>query len=110
VLFTQDPHCPIFQHSIFQSASFRTFAASSQLALADAEEKARLAFQNLPNHLVRSLRGVLTDTRMEQQQDREEHRLQLSGLDERFTRVETLLETLVGSKSRSRKGKLGEMN
>jgi hypothetical protein len=108
ILFTQDPNCPIFQYSVFRSASFRTFAAGSQLALADAEEKARLAFENLPGHLVRSLRGVLTDTRMEQQQDREEHRLQLSAMEERFTRVEVLLETLVGSKGRRRGGKTGE--
>jgi hypothetical protein len=103
ILFTHNPTCPIFRHSIFRSAVFHRFAAASQAVLAEAEEKARLAFKNLPDHLVRSLRGVLADTRMEQQQDREEHHLQLTAMDERFGRVERLLENLVGSKGRGRR-------
>jgi Centromere DNA-binding protein complex CBF3 subunit, domain 2 len=108
VLFTQDPTFPIFRYSIFQSTTFRAFAAASQLTLTDAEEKARLAFEHLPDHLIRSLRGVLADTRMEQQQDREEHRRQLSAMDERFSRVETLLEALAGAKGHGWRGKTGE--
>jgi hypothetical protein len=111
VLFMQDPTFPIFHHSIFQSTTFHTFAAASQLALADAEEKARLAFEHLPDHLIRSLRGVLANTRMEQQQDREEHHRQLSAMDERFLRVKTLLGTLAGARGcgQQQRGKAGEM-
>jgi hypothetical protein len=108
VLFTQDPTFPIFRYSIFQSTAFRTFAAASQFMLADAEKKARLAFEQLPDHLIRSLRGVLADTRMEQQQDQEKHRRQLSAMNERFTRFETLLETLAGAKGHGWQGKTGE--
>jgi hypothetical protein len=99
VLFSHNPTCPIFQHPIFQTAAFHRFSATSQLALAKAEERARLAFRNLPDNLVRSLRGVLADMRMEQQQDREKHHLQLAAIDKRFNKLESLLESLAGSKS-----------
>lgn len=108
VLFTQDSTLPIFRYSIFWSATFHTFAAASQLTLANAEEKARLAFEHLPDHLIRSLRGILADSKMEQQQDREEHRRQLSAVDEHFSRVETLLKTLVGAQGCGQRGKAGE--
>ena len=99
VLFSHDPTCPVFQHSIFHTAAFHRFSATSQLMLAEAEERARLAFRNLPDNLVRSFRGVLADMRMEQQQDREKHHSQLAAIDKQFNKLESLLESLAGSKS-----------
>jgi hypothetical protein len=108
ILFTENPASPIFQFSIFKTPAFRGFAASSKAIISDAEEKCRMALDKLPDHLVRTLRGVLSDTRMEQQQEREAHRLQWSAMEERFTRFEGLVGVLVGSKGRHRKGQLGE--
>jgi Centromere DNA-binding protein complex CBF3 subunit, domain 2 len=99
VLFSQDPSCPIFQCSIFCSAAFHSFAKSALPTLADAEERARLALEQLPDHLIRALRGLLTDMRVEQQQNLEYHRNLLLALDERFGHVEGLMKTLIGSKS-----------
>jgi Centromere DNA-binding protein complex CBF3 subunit, domain 2 len=99
VLFSHDSSPHIFQHSIFHTAAFHNFAAASQLALITAEEEAQLAFKNLPDRFARSLRGTLTNFKMEWQQDREEHREQQTALDNRFGNIEKLLETLVGSKS-----------
>jgi len=53
VLFSQHPTCPIFQqHSIFHSTAFHVFAESAHSTLADAEERARLALERLPDHLI----------------------------------------------------------
>jgi hypothetical protein len=53
--------------------------------------------------------GVLRDTRMERQQEREAHRVQWLAMGERFIRFEGLVGVLVGSKGRHHKGKLGEV-
>jgi hypothetical protein len=105
VLFVQDPSCPIFRYSVFQTAAFRDFAAASQQALTDAEEKARLSFERLPDHLVKSLQGILTNSRLEQQQDRENCLRQLSAMD---ARLDAILETVVSTKSCKQRGRTGE--
>ncbi|KAJ7253957.1 hypothetical protein C8J57DRAFT_1519115 [Mycena rebaudengoi] len=55
VLFTQTPDAPIFKVAPFNSTRFREFAATSTAAIQAAEETARIAFQNLPEHLIASM-------------------------------------------------------
>jgi hypothetical protein len=105
VLFMQDPSCPIFRYSIFQSAAFRDFAVASQQALINAEKKARAAFERLPDHLIKSLQGILTNSRVEQQQDRENYQRQLSAMD---ARLDAVLQTVVSTKSSRQRGRTGE--
>ena len=109
VLFMQDSTCAIFRYSVFQSKSFRDFAAASQLVLSDAEAEAHLALEHLPGHLIMTLRGILTNARAEQQQDREGYRRQLSAMDVRFSRLETLLEAVASTKGSNQRGRTGEM-
>jgi hypothetical protein len=51
VLYTQIPDTPIFKTAPFNLITFREFAATSTAVIHLAEEAARLAFQNLPEHL-----------------------------------------------------------
>jgi hypothetical protein len=59
VLYTQTPDAPIFKTAPFNLITFCEFAATSTAAIHLAEEAAQLAFQNLPEHLVESMRGAL---------------------------------------------------
>ena len=127
VLFSHDSTYSIFQHSIFKTAAFHRFAvafnlcllrlkafyrfaATSQPIIAEAEEKARLALKNLPDTLVRTLRGILADTKIQQEQDREEHRQQLTAIYKQFGQVERFMEKLAGSKGHGLKsGKFNQL-
>ena len=116
MLFSHDSTYLIFQHSIFKTAAFHRFAvafnlcllrlkaafyrfaATSQPIIAEAEEKARLALKNLPDTLVKTLRGIFADTKIQQEQDHEEHRQQLTAIYKQYSQVERFLEKLAGSK------------
>lgn len=74
VLYTKHPDCSIFKYAPFNTLAFREFAATAAAQITQAEEEARLAFQHLPEHLVQSLRGVVTGLSLEQKQEREENR------------------------------------
>ena len=73
VLYSQHPELPIFQFHPFDTSQFQSFAAQSVQQVVNAEETSRLAFQNLPQHLITSLRGVITNMSLEQQAQRAEN-------------------------------------
>jgi hypothetical protein len=75
VLFTQTPDAPIFKVAPFNSTLFREFAATSTAAIQAAEETARLAFQNLPEHLIASMRGALATQNLAFERERLHTRL-----------------------------------
>jgi hypothetical protein len=87
VLYTQAPDAPIFKTAPFNLITFREFAATSTAAIHLAEKAARLAFQNLPEHLVASMRGALVTQNLGF--ERERHGYKLLGL----------LQLLLGSDS-----------
>jgi hypothetical protein len=73
VLYARHPQLPVFQFHPFDTPQFCAFANQSIQQVAGAEEASRLAFQNLPQHLVASLQGIVTNLSLEQQAQRAEN-------------------------------------
>jgi hypothetical protein len=73
VLYARHPQLPVFQFHPFDTPQFHAFANQSIQQVAGAEEASRLAFQNLPQHLVASLQGIVTNLSLEQQAQRAEN-------------------------------------
>jgi len=65
--------------------------------IAHAESEARLAYKNMPEHLVASLCGSYAELLMEQRRGQEENTCQLRALGEQYTKVEGLLSQLLES-------------
>lgn len=80
VLYTKYSQSGIFRHAPFNTPHFREFAASSTGQIQAAEEAARHQFENLPEHLIASLRGIVITTNLEQHREREECQLQFDEL------------------------------
>jgi hypothetical protein len=72
VLYVRRPDLPIFQFRPFNTPRFKEFAAASVNDITRAEGEARLAFENLPEHVICSLRGLVTTLTLEQQAQRAE--------------------------------------
>lgn len=105
VLYSQHPHLSFFTFRPFNSPAFHDFAASSAATIAHAESKARLAYENMPEHLIAGLRGTYADLRMEQRKEQENNARQLGDLRQQYSQLEGLLMQLVESKPKGRKGK-----
>jgi Centromere DNA-binding protein complex CBF3 subunit, domain 2 len=97
LLYARYPDCPIFRFAPFTFSSFKTFSANAAALVAAAEEKARLAFHNLPDHMAQSMRGYATDLQMKQEQN---HAKLSQELQELRTYLEPLLSASAGSKHR----------
>jgi hypothetical protein len=91
LLYAQYPMCPIFRFAPFTFPSFATFSANATAVVTTAEETARLAFRNLPDHMARSMRGYATDLQMKQEQNHSKVCDELRELREQNTRLELLL-------------------
>jgi Centromere DNA-binding protein complex CBF3 subunit, domain 2 len=97
VLYSLYPHSRLFSYRPFNTKPFREFAISSVAIIAHAESEARLAYENMPEHLVASLRGSYAELLMEQRREQEENTRQLQALGEQYTKVEGLLSQLLES-------------
>ena len=67
LLFGTHPELPMFHFKPFNTQHFRDYAAEALQAVARAEVQARTAFHNLPEHLVCSLKGLVTSMTLDQQ-------------------------------------------
>jgi len=67
VLYARHSDLPIFQFQPFNTPRFKEFATASVNDIARAEGEARLAFENLPEHVICSLWGLVTTLTLEQQ-------------------------------------------
>ena len=72
VLYAQHPDLPVFRFRPFDTPHFKEFAAALVSSIARAEGEARLAFKNLPEHVICSLRGLVTTLTLKQQAQRAE--------------------------------------
>jgi hypothetical protein len=108
VLYPLYPHSRLFSYQPFNTKLFREFATSSVAIIAHAESEARLAYENMPEHLVAGLRGSYAELRLEQRREQEENARQLQALGEQYAKVEGLLSRLLESaQPTSRKGHKG---
>ena len=105
VLYSRYPHLSIFAYKPFNSQAFHNFAASSTAAIAHAESKARLAYENMPEHLIASLRGTYADLRLEQRKEQEKNSRLLESLNQRYSELEGLIKQILEVTSTSRRGK-----
>jgi hypothetical protein len=77
VLYSLYPYSQLFSHRPFNTKLFREFATSSVSIIAHAECEARLAYENMPEHLVAGLRGSYAELWLEQRREQEENTCQL---------------------------------
>ncbi len=75
---------------------------SSTLQIQAAEEAARHQFENLPEHLVASLRVIVTTTNLEQQREREECQLQYKEISAQNQVLINLVVKLYNNQPRKR--------
>jgi hypothetical protein len=97
VLYSLYPHSRLFSYRPFNTKPFREFSISSVGIIAHAKSEARLAYENMPEHLVASLRGSYAELRLEQRREQEENTRRLQALGEQYTKVEGLLSQLLES-------------
>ncbi|GBE80419.1 hypothetical protein SCP_0301340 [Sparassis crispa] len=102
ILCAMQPSAPVFAFAPFNTPAFHTFASQAMPAIQEAEEQARMAYQNLPEHLIRSLCGATTDVLMEQKRQHEESNRQMSDISERILKMEGMIGTLLNSRSTRR--------
>jgi hypothetical protein len=69
LLYARFPLCPIFRFAPFTYPSFITFSNNATAIINTGEQNACLTFQNLPNHMARSMHGYATDLQMKQDQN-----------------------------------------
>lgn len=100
LLHAKYPHCPIFCFAPFTFPSFTAFSANAAALVAAAEEKARLAFHTLPDHMARSMRGYAADLQMKQELNHSKLWDELRELREQNARLEQLLSASKSSKHR----------
>lgn len=98
VIFTQNPHAAIFNFPPFNSSAFRKFAATSTAAIDAALEEARLAFQNLPQHLIASMEGALATQNLAFERERHAYQAQMRAMESQMGEMRSLLEVLAGAK------------
>jgi hypothetical protein len=107
LLYTRNPLCAVLRYPPFNTPLFQAFAATSSDIIASAEEESYLALQNLPAHLVSSVRGLLTGIAMEKEKEREANVAQWGTLRSQLEAMQGVVELLVsvqGSRRR-RKGR-----
>ena len=101
LLYARYPACPMFRFAPFTYPGFTTFSANAAALVIAAEEDARLAFHNLPDHMARSIRGYATDLQMKQEQNHSRVCEQLLELQQQTARLELLLGNSKGSKRKT---------
>ena len=100
LLYAQHPHFPIFCFEPFTFSSFTAFSANAVALVADAEEKVRLAFHSLPEHMAWSMHGYATDLQMKQELNHSKLQDQLQDLQRQTAHLALLIGNSKGSKAR----------
>jgi hypothetical protein len=101
LLHSKYPQCPIFHIAPFTFPSFTAFSANAAALVAAAEEKARLAFHTLPDHVARSMRGYAADLQMKQELNHSKLWDELQKLREENAHLVQLLGASKGSKHKT---------
>jgi hypothetical protein len=78
--------------------TFREFAATSTTVIHLAEEAARLAFQNLPEHLVASMHGALVPQNLGFECEHHGYKTQMEAIQTQLNEMGNLLCIVAGSK------------
>jgi hypothetical protein len=103
--YAQYPHCPIFKFAPFTFPSFTAFSANAVALVAAAEEKARLAFHNLPDHIAQSMHGYATDLNMKQELNFSKLSADVQELKEQNAHLQLLVSAYKGGSKHRAPGK-----
>lgn len=103
LLYTEYPDCPLFRHAPFTYPSFIDFAARAAATIRNAEENARLAFNNLPDRMARTMQGYATELLMKQEQQYYDVSQQLQAMQAQASRFELMLSNQKGRNKRNGK-------
>lgn len=103
LIYTSNPQASLFHFAPLNTLSFRSFASKSTDVIAAAEKKAREAFQDLPQHLVRTLQGVLIGHSLDLQRMQDNHSAELAAMRTELVQMKGLVELNAGFKSRHKK-------
>ncbi|KAF7797743.1 hypothetical protein EIP86_008943 [Pleurotus ostreatoroseus] len=103
VLYLSRPQALIFIFSPFNTLNFRQFALGAKLKIDAAEETARLRLQNLPENLVRSVQGAMTNMDLKLEQDRKASAARLATLETNLDGLKELLTEAFAKPSQKRR-------
>lgn len=104
VLYTRYPNAVVFRYPPFSSSNFHTFAITSTARIRESEEQARLAFMNLPDRMITSLRGAVTGMSLDWKERCEAQTVILGDLYTRIDGLQTIISNLASSRPSRRKG------
>ena len=96
ILYTMFPNANIFSYPPFCSATFRDFATMSAARIKEIEEEAHLAFKNLPENLVTSLRGAVMTVQLESKKADDENKARLEALQDSVLQISRAINQLGG--------------
>lgn len=108
VLYMMFPNANIFSYPPFCSPVFRDFATTSVTQIKEIEEEARLAFKNLPENLVTSLRGAVTTVQLENRKADDENKARLDALQDSVLQMSRAINQLGGCRPYQRGGRSSE--
>ncbi|KAF8583497.1 hypothetical protein K439DRAFT_1617415 [Ramaria rubella] len=94
VLYLDVPDCLIYSVSPFNTPEFQQYAEVAPGLISEAENTARSALKNLPEHMAQSLRGVVQNAVASQQAQASLHADQFKALEDALMRMEGYLGLL----------------
>jgi len=103
LLYTKHPEIPVFRFKPFNTQCFRDYAHEAVQAVMQAEEQARMAFHNLPQHLVCSLKGLVTSMTLDQRAQHAENEALRAEVRQHMETQSALLAELSASSSYGRR-------
>lgn len=106
ILSTRNTNLQFLKYHPFNSEPFRNFVAVATQRLSKIENKARLQFKNLPEHIVRSLHGALGGYALEQAAERDSARATQEKMTRQLSALTDAFQDSLASKKSRRKGHL----
>jgi hypothetical protein len=98
VIYHSHPSCQIFCFAPFNTPTFKQFAATAPLVIIEAEQAASVALQNLPENMVCSVRGIITDVNMAQRQQNDEMQELKNTVESEMSSIRDMLALALGSR------------
>jgi hypothetical protein len=108
VIYHSHPSCQIFGFAPFNTTAFKQFSAAAPASIVEAEQAASIALQNLPEHMVRSVRGIITDVNMSQHQQSNEMQELKNTVANEMSSIKDMLALALGSKQGRKPNQKGQ--
>jgi hypothetical protein len=103
LIYSSHPSCKIFTFPPFNTPEFKLFSDRAPIAIANAERDASIALQNLPEHVINSVRGIITDVGLAQQLQNNQLEEFKNTFTSKMSGLESMLALALGSKRQGRK-------